>query len=215
MLLEYSIHALCLIGHHFALFDRFHNVFQRYLFTKDIGGTVMVYIGHQNETHYWYRKASIPLLAFFWCVGLLFGALSAICAGEQTISLMRTLPQGGVSIVSLLVSQSLPFLISAYAVYIHLPWLLFPIAFGKAFTFSLCASLITVTYSSAGWLLRLLLMFSDLALCPLLILFWVRHIRNDRKLKWQELLAFAVAVVVCVYVDQTFVSPFLEAVLKY
>ena len=175
----------------------------------------MLYIGHRIETQHWYRKASIPLLAFLWCAGLLLGVLSSLNAGDQTLSLMRTLPQGGVSIVSLLGSQLIPFLISAYAVNIHLHWLLFPVAFLKAFTFSRCAALITIAFHSAGWLLRLLLMFSDLILCPVLLLFWIRFIRGDRRLKRNEAIAFGAAVVICVYLDQTFVSPFLQAVLKY
>lgn len=172
----------------------------------------MFHIGKKPD---FFRKACIPLLAFCWFSGIALGALTGCSAGDSAISLMRAVSDFDVSIVALFFSQVLPFLISAIAVYIHAPWLLLLISFGKAFTFSFCASILTLAYGSAGWLLRLLLMFSDFCLCPVLLLFWARHIFADQKLNLSDCCACLMVIAAIVYWDHSFVSPFLHTVLNY
>lgn len=162
-----------------------------------------------------YRKACIPSLAFCWCGGIFLGMLAGCSAGDVTVSLMRTLGCSGVSIVALFFSQAFPFLISAFAVYISAAWLIYPISFVKAFTFSLCASLLTIAYGSAGWLLRILLMFSDLCLCPALLFFWTRYIRGEARLNWADCVVSVLLIAAVVYLDHSLVSPFLQAIMYY
>lgn len=125
------------------------------------------------------RKFYCPLLAFFWTSGLASGIWAWFLSGEFITPLMRSSAYGSVSIVSLLCVTGLPFLLSAFAVFLSSEWLLIPIAFGKGFFFSLISMGTTVSFGCAGWLVRLLLCFSDIVSIPLLYWFWVRCLRND------------------------------------
>lgn len=69
-------------------------------------------------------------------------------------------------------------------------------------------------YGSAGWLVRWLLMFSDILTLPLLCLFWLRAFSHERS----QSLCFAAAVgVIAVFIgslDYTVVSPFAAMLIS-
>ena len=154
------------------------------------------------------RKVSTIILAFCWCAGLLTGCFLANHAGNIHSSMMRRAVSCPVSIASLVVLL-LPFLFSAFAVYVSQYWLLVPIVFWKAMSFSRVACWITAAYGSAGWLMRFLLMFTDLFTLPLLVLFWLRYGGKGRRLTALSALAYCAAAVSIGSVDFWIISPFL------
>ena len=160
------------------------------------------------------RKSSSAVLALFWFLGLVLGVFFSTAAGNTIATLMRTAVNSHVSISGLLTAILLPFLLSAFAVYIHEPWLLIPIAFAKAFVFSYVGLGVMTSYGSAGWLVRLLLMFGDCCSMPLLFWYWTRHISGQRK----ALLPVTAVVLVLAFVIGSFdfcvVSPFLASVIS-
>ena len=89
---------------------------------------------------------------------------------------MRTAVSSRVSIIGLLSSVVLPFLFSAFAVYLRQPMLLIPIAFLKAFLFSFLGYSVSAAWSHAGWLITGLLMFGSFASIPMLYWYWQRYI---------------------------------------
>lgn len=152
-------------------------------------------------------------LLLLWCAGLILGVFFACQADDSTILMMRSAASAPVSISGLLVVFLLPFLLSASAVYLSQPLLLLATAFAKAFSFGFCAYAVDSAFRSAGWLMCLLLMFSDLCFLPVLMWFWLRHITGNRRSADVDL-AVCAAIAVCIGLfDYCIVSPFLAMVL--
>lgn len=163
----------------------------------------------------WWRKMSTVFLAFSWLAGLVSGIFAFSAAGDTFLPLMRSCLYGSVSIISLLCVTILPFLFSTLAVYVSEPWLLLAVSFGKAFLFSLIAVGISVSFGSAGWLMRLLLMFSDFCVLPLLYWFWLRHISGQRVFNGFEIAAVLSLFVLIGSVDYCVISPFLASLISF
>ena len=163
---------------------------------------------------YFSRKSSLMLLAFSWFLGLFLGAVFSVAAGEPIVSLMRTAVSSRVSFSGLLTAILLPFLLSALAVFISEPYLLFVIAFLKAFTFSYVGIGVMAAYGSAGWLIRLLLMFSDCCFLPLLMLYWIRLISGKRGSAIPVTVVTGFLAVAIGSFDFCVVSPFLATLVS-
>lgn len=125
------------------------------------------------------RKFVRHFLAVCWTAGLGCGIWSCFLADDSISSLMRSCLNGSVSIVGLLTVTLLPFLLSAFAVLLSGPWLLFGIAFGKGFVFAFVSMASLAGFGCAGWLLRFFLCFSDCLSLPLLYWFWLRCFRSS------------------------------------
>lgn len=153
-------------------------------------------------------------LALFWICGILCGASLFLMAGSSNASLMRGLVSGSVSIVGLLGVTVLPFLISAYAVSISEPKLLFPVCFGKAFCFSYVSAGILWSFGSAGWLIRWLLMFSEFLTLPVLYGYWQRHISGKHPFSGMETGCILALLILIGSVDYRCISPFLAMLIN-
>jgi hypothetical protein len=142
---------------------------------------------------------------------LIFCGIAAVsCAGTQVSSLMREAFIRPVSIVSLAITVFLPLLISAFAVFTSRLWVLYPLAFYKAFVFSFSAYGALIAFGSAGWLIRFLLLFSDFLLLPVLYFFWHRQISGSgKKFKSDFTVCSLIAAAVC-GLDLTVISQFLS-----
>lgn len=125
------------------------------------------------------RRSCKIILSALWSLGLICGIMAATGAGNLT-SLMHAYCQSRVSIVSLLIVPLLPFLLSAYAVYFSDFRLLFVLSFLKAFSFGFCAWIVTCAFGGAGWLVRGMLLFTDLVTLPVLWLYWIRCADGSR-----------------------------------
>lgn len=159
-----------------------------------------------------WRKGSRNHLAFSWIAGLLFGSLAYLAAGEWSLSLMRSALYAPVSIVGILCVSLLPFLISAYAVFLSNFSLLLLISFAKAFLFSFVSLGIWVSFASAGWLMRILLLFADWTCLPLLYGFWLRSLSRRVGL-WETMLVFAlIGLLGSIYFRV--ISPFLVGLIE-
>lgn len=168
-----------------------------------------------NSTFYqnlWSRFCK-HLLALCWCLGLLLGILAA-SASDDLVSMMRRSLSCPVSIPGLLAATVLPFLLSAYAVSLSEPWLLLPICMVKAFGFGFCAFGVSLAFGSAGWLVRLLFLFSDVCVIPVLFFYWLRHIRGDAARSYRDLVCCLIAAVAIGAMDLYFVSPFLVKLIE-
>lgn len=169
---------------------------------------------HFRLPHFLRRDLSFHL-AFSWVLGSVFGAITSFYASDSLLSLMRMTAVSPVSIVSLLSAILLPLLFSAFAVYISNVWLLIPAAFFKAFLYHFFCFGILRSFGSAGWLIRLLLIFSDTLTLPVLWMYWLRSIKGTR-----EGLAFRTIPAVCAVfligsVDYSVISPFLAQILSF
>lgn len=149
-------------------------------------------------------RAGRALLALCWTGGLLLGIGAYLWAEGGGFSGMHSLAFCPVSIVSLLFSTFLPFLITAIAVMLA-PWMLFPVCFCKAFLFSYVAMGICRTFGEGGWLHLGLAMFARLAMLPLLYHLWLKLLGGrGRGAGW---LAAACFALLAVFLDCHFASP--------
>lgn len=172
-----------------------------------------MYISKGSEFPLWWRRGCRALLALAFCIGLILGIFSAGIAGETFFSMMRGAAYSTVSIPGLLSMILLPFLFTAFAVYFSHPWLLLLIGFGKAFSFGLCSCGVMWAFGSAGWLIRMLLIFSDGMILPVLMWLWLRHI-SGRKPSFSRDLAVCAAFALFIGgFDYCVVSPFLVTLL--
>ena len=153
------------------------------------------------------------LLALCWCGGLILGISFASSADDSTLLMMHSASMSAVSIPGLLSILFLPFLLSALAVYLSRSLLLLGVAFVKAFAFGFCAFAVNAAFQSAGWLVCMLLMFSDLCSLPLLVWFWLRHIAGDRRNAAADLAVCAAIALFIGGFDYCVVSPALAMLL--
>lgn len=160
------------------------------------------------------RKNIMVFLALFWFLGLLSGAAFSAAASDSLVPLMRTAVNSRVSINGLLTAILLPFLLSAFAVMIHEPWLLLPVAFGKAFLVSFVGTGVLNAYGSAGWLIRWLLMFSDCCSLPVLFWYWIRQTTGRNRHFFPVTALVLLAAVLISSFDYCVVSPFLATVIS-
>ena len=84
----------------------------------------------------------------------------------------------------------------------------------KVFTFAFGGFGITYTYGSAGWLVRLLLQFSDILTMPILCWFALRHI-TGRNAGWKRDfgICLGLEIIICC-LDLWYISPFLATITK-
>ena len=153
-------------------------------------------------------------LACSFLAGLLFGACASIAASDTLFPMMRAVAFGCVSIFGLLSAILLPLLFSAFAVYIGQRWLIFLIAFVKAFLFAFLGIGIMNAFGSAGWLVRWLLMFSDSFTLPLLWWFWLRAFSDRRTTSLRFAALIAAAAIIIGSFDYTVVSPFAAMLIS-
>ena len=161
-----------------------------------------------------HRSACIVLLAFFWAAGALAGTFFCAQADASILSLMRRVIYDPVSIVSLLLVHTFPLFIAALAVFSSRWQLLYPLCFFKAFSFSYCACGLSWAFSSGGWLIRVIALFSDLCVIPVFLWFCFSHADgNVLDLRRHFLLCFFWSIVVSC-TDAWAVYPFLRDILE-
>ena len=161
------------------------------------------------------RRIYRPLLAFLMLLGFLCGIFLTVNSDPSSVSLMRTAALSRVSIVGLLTVLLLPFLLSAFAVYTSSTYLLFPVCWLKAFSFSHSAGMISLAFGNAGWLVRWLLLFSSGLSLPVLIWFCMRH--GDGTHRKDLLRDFSVCMVLVLLIgslDFRVISPFLVKLIE-
>jgi hypothetical protein len=128
---------------------------------------------------------------------------------------MRSGSYDAVSIVNLLTVTLLPFLFSAFAVYIRSYGLLAVLCFIKSVCFGFVSSGLLMAWGSAGWLIRLLLMFSDLICLVPLWWCWI-HFSEDEARNGSFSLWIPCMIAACIVcLDYRYISPLLTKLFEY
>ena len=160
------------------------------------------------------RKYYRILLALIWLIGLCCGVIFFYLVQISSFPLMRGVEHYSVSIVSLLFVSLLPFLFSLLFVYIRSFPFLVLLCYMKSFLFSFVSMGIWLAYGGAGWLIRLLAMFSDLSCLVPLWWCWIHCTELDLKTAVRPFLSAVLAVTGIVCFDFYFVSPILVRLLE-
>lgn len=159
------------------------------------------------------RKLPVFLLAFCWIGSILLGIYLGSDASVFNALMYRAFCSP-VSIVGLVSVLLLPFLFSAFAVYIARPSLLLAVCVWKGFSFSFLSVGLLRIFSSGGWLLRQLLMFSSLCQLSVLYWFWIHHISGERKFSLGKAVAVVALFVLIGCADYCCISPFLASIIN-
>lgn len=153
------------------------------------------------------RKYGTSILASCWTLGLVFG-LCSVATGtfDPAFQQAADLSPSFLSILSVLL---LPIVISLLALFAGQRWLIFPLAFLKALSFAYVGWSVVVTFDSAGWLIRMLLMFSDCVTVPLLWWFWNKALTLEFDAIAPASIAAVLSILGIGIVDYGIISPFL------
>ena len=139
------------------------------------------------------RKLSLISLCFTWCLGYSCGFWLVSPAEPFSPSLMYALISQRGSILGLLAVNVLPFLITALFVRFRLCRLILPLAFLRAFISGYCNSCFLCAFASAGWLICLLVLFSQSCSEVLLLWYWIRNINYTGSIQRKECRSFLIA----------------------
>ncbi len=168
---------------------------------------------HSVKTHRDSRRYPPHCLALCWVVGMVCG-FGLFWYGQCSVgALMRGIFLCPVSIVPLLTVCVIPFLVTAYAVFLSEPWILFAACFGKAVLFSFVFSGIGLSYGSAGWLMRMLL-FGDSVCVILLYVLWSRSLSGRKTSRWM-FLTFLGLSLGAYWMDCYIIAPFLASLIDF
>lgn len=162
---------------------------------------------------YVWRKGCSLVLAFFWIAGWVCGIWTSRSADFFFLSQMRGACLGAVSIVSVLLVSFLPFLFSALAVSCHRTFLLLFVAFWKAFLSGYVSFGLVQAFPVSGWLLRPMLLFSEIASLPLLYGYWRKHLCGRVRPSGWETAAYLSVFFLIGSIDFRIISPFLASLI--
>lgn len=161
---------------------------------------------------FWQHSCKI-LVPICWILGLILGFCFGGSAGDSFLLMMRDLDQMIVSIPGLLFVTILPFLLTAVAVFLFQPWLLYLLIFGKSFCFGFCICGMMTVFPSVFWMGQLLLMFTDSCSLPFLMWLWLRHSDFSPKQFAGRYLFCMLASLTLMAMDYCVISPFVTTLL--
>lgn len=162
-----------------------------------------------SEAKSFHRKDASLVLAFFWLSGICFGGIIFLSADSHSLLWMRSVSATSVSIVNLLGVTLAPILVSIAAEYLRVLYLLYPVCFFKALQFSFVSCGLLCSFGSAGWLIRLLLLFHDVFSVPMLYFYWLRCLHKGGHDFSAGLAVFLLSAVFLIFsVDICYILPF-------
>ena len=151
------------------------------------------------------------LLISSWILGILCGCFFATQTSDKA-SLMHMLLQSHMSIVGGLAVSFLPLCISAVIISLNKTALLIPLAFVKAFMYSFSSACVICAFGTAGWLVRLLFLFSDSLISLFCFRLWLCCFSGVKRIEW-ECMSCAICCVCVFTVDCLIIAPFTAMIL--
>ena len=166
-------------------------------------------------TSFFHCRTPRTTFILLWICGLLTGSLVSISADEILAPTMLAAISGSLSISGLLLVLFFPLLLTAAAVFISRPAVLYLIAFLKAFLFAFTGIGLLLSLESSGWLVRCLLMFSDSLLLPFLWLLWLQMLSGHEGFPMTRFVSVSLLALLTGILDCSFVAPFLAGLLSF
>ena len=145
-----------------------------------------------------------------WIIGLLIGYFFS---EPFSFSLMRSAAQQPVSIVGLFIALFYPLICTYFSFLTEKPIVVLIVCFLKAVAFGFSGALISQYFQSAGWIVCLLLMFSDCCFVCVLLILWLRCFSGVSVHPMSDLFVCAVIGICIAAADYFIISPFLQGLL--
>lgn len=139
----------------------------------------------------------------------MLGMLTASVMKSELIPLIRSVLIRPAGVSGLLTVSVLPCFLCAYGVSLGELWVLPLVGGFKSFGFGFCGCGVAMAFGQSGWLVRLLLLFSDCMILAPLYLFSLRHICGRTSRVRRDIAALLILSAVVFTVDHWVVSPFL------
>lgn len=154
------------------------------------------------------RQSQVSILIHVWIIGLLLGTLLSLLAKDYLSAKLSVFYLLFYSTPLRFFLILLPFLLSAVAVYFsHLNWLIYLCGI-RATWFAASCFFLCLSYGSAGWLARWLLMFCDSASLPLLFFYWLRLLSSSWEKRTYKHILFFAPLVVLMIIDYRILTPY-------
>lgn len=159
------------------------------------------------------RKRSF-FLAFLWILGFVLG----IVRGEHYTYLLA--PDGTrtffvrVSYFKTAFVLAVPFLLSLVGALIHMPVLIYVVAFLDAAAYAIVFTCVIICFPVSGWFVSWLLLFSKIAIQIFQFVFYRSCLTMDLHSVFREFLFYIVIILSAVALDYRFVSPILSEILN-
>lgn len=153
-------------------------------------------------------------MAVVWVLGLICGAGCGFHWDASLIPLMRGCLYDAVSIVCVFSLLCLPFMISLLASFWNARGLIYLTAFGKAFLYSFVSLGIFFSFGAAGWLVHLMLMFSEVCSLPVLYWFWTYCLEHRQGPSSLEVFSFLSLFFLIASLNSSYVMPFLASLIS-
>ena len=156
------------------------------------------------------RRMDLVLLAFTWLAGFLSGLLFSLQPGmDAVISRFSMITR--LTIPGLMCILLFPLALSCIAVF--KPQIFYLLSFLKALCFGYCSGCVLLMCVGAGWLVKFMLLFSDMLYHPCLFWFWIQHADGNREhLREHIVICLCIAIFIGL-LDYFLVSPFLAMLL--
>ncbi len=152
-----------------------------------------IFLSRQLYRSYFVRFFLISLI---WVLSIGSGIIFASTVDPAVSRLMRGIIRDSVSIVSLTVVRFFPLLILLLAVHFKIRAMLFLFCVLKGLALGFCIYLTILSFDSAGWMVYLILNFSDIIMTCFYFFFLFRSITKRRiNVLWNCLLCFLISVI--------------------
>lgn len=180
------------------------------LHRRDIlpGGDYLLHVMKYSYFTYRDRLYRLTLFVFLWVLGVSFGALPARIIFYKYNPLMLVGNFSVVSIVPMILVKIFPLIISIFISLYISDHLILMLAFIRSFLFGFCIGIICYIYSSAAWLVHILLLFSGLFVNVILLHYWMSILLFHRRSLYSAVVISGIVLMV-VIVEQCFIVPLL------
>lgn len=176
----------------------------------------MILYARRSSAMVWMQcKESVIPLSCLWALGLVCGLYFVSASDIFLFELFHDASSSHPSFVGILVVTFLPIIISAIAAYFAVPLLIYALCFLKAFCFGFGLCGIVSVFGYSGWLIRLLLLFSDSGMAVLLFCLWCRILSHNFNAVHRDFLIITAGAAVIGTVDYFLVSPYLAMLMNY
>lgn len=155
------------------------------------------------------HNRAIAKLVFAVVAGLLSGSCLSLNADSYAYAAMLSASGYRVSFGGLIAVLILPVVFSLFAVYTSQVWLIYLTGFIKAFLSSFIGTGLILSSGDSGWLLRMLLMFSDFVSLPVLCWLWMHISTHGRSSNLRSTAIVFLVMGGIGFMDYYYISPFL------
>ena len=157
------------------------------------------------------HNRQLTLICICWVAGLISGCLITVPSEPDASGAIFSLVQSRPSLLQLCGLRLLPVIALALCVKLR-PVALFVI-WGKGMLFGFCLSDIARTFSTAGWLVQSLLLFSDFVAIVVFLWFGIRNIGSKKQTMYFDAIFCLNSVSIACVIDYKAVSPYLMMLL--